>query len=114
MDDKYRGGTRSEAGREVSEATITEIHKEMKDLREETVDEEELQLVQNYMMGSILADLDGPFQIIARWKNIVLNGLGDDYFDQSITTIKAVTSAELQELAQRYLNPAEFYELVVV
>ena len=44
-------------------------------LRDELVDEEELLLVRNYMMGSILGDLDGPFQIIARWKNYIFNGL---------------------------------------
>ncbi len=65
----------TEAGKDVCEATIAEVYKEMKDLREELVDEEELLLVRNYMMGGILGELDGPFQIIARWKNIVLNNL---------------------------------------
>lgn len=104
----------TEAGREVSEATIQEVYKEMKGLREELVDEEELLLVRNYMMGSILGDLDGPFQIMARWKNIILNGLDEKYFYDSINAIKTVTAEELQALAQKYLNPEEFYELVVV
>jgi predicted Zn-dependent peptidase len=104
----------TEAGRDVSEATIEEIHKEMKLLRDELVDDEELLLVRNYMMGSILGDLDGPFQIMARWKNIILNNLDEQYFYNSINAIKTVTAEELQELAQKYLNPAEFYELVVV
>ncbi|RYG50467.1 MAG: insulinase family protein, partial [Chitinophagaceae bacterium] len=104
----------TEAGREVSEATIEEVHKEMKDLREELVDDEELLLVRNYMMGSILGDLDGPFQIMARWKNIILNGLDEKYFYDSMAAIKSVTAEELQQLAQKYLNPEDFYELVVV
>jgi hypothetical protein len=41
----------------------------------EPVGDEELHLVRNYMIGSILGDLDGPFQIIARWKNYILNNL---------------------------------------
>jgi predicted Zn-dependent peptidase len=104
----------TEAGKDVCEATITEVYKEMKDLREELVDEEELQLVQNYMMGSILGDLDGPFQIIARWKNIILNGLDESYFYNSIKTIKSITAEELQALAQKYFKEEDFYELVVV
>ncbi|MCG2612883.1 insulinase family protein [Terrimonas sp. NA20] len=104
----------TEAGRDVSEATIEEIHSEMKLLREEPVDDEELLLVRNYMMGSILGDLDGPFQIMARWKNIILNNLDEQYFYNSINAIKTVTAEELQALAQKYLNPEEFYELVVV
>ena len=104
----------TEAGKDVSEAAIAEVYKEMKDLREELVDEEELLLVRNYMMGGILGDLDGPFQIIARWKNIILNNLNEQYFYDSIQTIKTISAEELQLLAQQYLNPEEFYELVVV
>lgn len=104
----------TEAGREVCEATIEEVHKEMKGLREELVDDEELLLVRNYMMGGILGDLDGPFHIIARWKSIILNGLDEKYFYDSINTIKTVTATELRDLAQKYLVPEEFYDLVVV
>ena len=104
----------TEAGKDVCEATISEVYKEMKELRENPVDDEELLLVRNYMMGSILGDLDGPFQIIARWKNIILHGLTEQYFYNSINTIKTVSAEELQQLANKYFNPEEFYELVVV
>jgi predicted Zn-dependent peptidase len=40
--------------------------------------------------------------------------LDEDYFTQSINTIKTVSSKELQELANKYLVPEKFYELVVV
>jgi zinc protease len=104
----------TEAGKEVCEATIAEVYKEMKELREVAVDDEELSLVKNFMIGSILGDLDGPFQIIGRWKNLILNGLDDQYFYKSIETIKSITPQELQELANRYLVEKDFYELVVV
>ncbi len=104
----------TEAGKDVCEATIEEVYKEMKLLREEVVDEEELLLVRNYMMGGILGDLDGPFQIMGRWKNIVLNNLTEQYFYDSIQTIKTISAEELQFLAQKYLQPEAFYELVVV
>ena len=104
----------TEAGKDVAEATIAEIYKEMKDLREELVDEEELLLVRNYMMGGILGDLDGPFHIIARWKNIILNNLTEQYFYDSIQSIKTITAEEIQQLANKYLKEEDFYELVVV
>lgn len=104
----------TEAGRDVCEATITEVYKEMERLRNEPVENEELDLVRNYMIGSLLGDLDGPFQIISRWKTYVLNGLDEQYFYKSINTIRTVTSEELQALAKQYLNPEQFYELVVV
>ncbi len=104
----------TEAGKEVCEATIAEVYKEMKNLREELVDDEELLLVRNYMMGGILGDLDGPFQIIGRWKNIILNNLTEQYFYDSINTIKTISAEEIQTLAKQYLQPDDFYELVVV
>ena len=104
----------TEAGRDVCTATITEVLKEMELLRNELVDIEELDLVRNYMIGSLLGDLDGPFQLIGRWKNYVLNGLDENYFYKSIETIKSVTPQELQRLANTYLQPDDFYELVVI
>jgi zinc protease len=104
----------TEAGRDVCEATISETYKEMKRLREEIVDEEELLLVRNYMIGSILGDLDGPFQIIARWKNYILNDLTDSFFYNSIQTIKTIGAEELQSLAKKYFIEENFYELTVI
>ncbi len=104
----------TEAGRDVCAATITEVLNEMELLRNELVDMEELNLVRNYMIGSLLGDLDGPFQLIGRWKNYVLNGLDENYFYKSIETIKSVTPQELQRLANIYLQPDDFYELVVI
>jgi zinc protease len=104
----------TEAGRDVCEATITEVYKEMAILRDEPVEAEELDLVRNYMIGSLLGDLDGPFHIIARWKNYILNGLTEDYFYNSIETVRNITPAEIQQLANKYFQPEDFYELLVV
>ena len=104
----------TEAGKDVSEATVTEVYKEMDLLRNTLIEEEELLLVRNYMIGSILGDLDGPFQIIGRWKNIILNDLDEHYFYDSIKVIKSISAEELKALAEKYLKPADFYELVVI
>jgi zinc protease len=104
----------TEAGKDVCEAAIREVYHEMKRLRDEPVGDEEMQLVRNYMMGSILGDLDGPFQVIGRWKNYILNNLDEKYFYEAISTIRTVSPDELRQLAIKYLNPEDFYELVVV
>ena len=104
----------TEAGKDVCAATIEEVYKEMELLREELIDEEELQTARNFMIGSILGDLDGPFQVAGRWKNIILNDLDEKYFYNGINIIKTISAEELRELAQKYLRPEDFYELVVV
>ncbi len=103
----------TEAGRDVCEATLEEVYNEMKRLREEPIPNEELQLVKNYLLGNILGDLDGSFQIIQRWKNLLLNGFGEERFYSNIETYKQVESEKLMEMANTYLHPELFYELIV-
>ena len=104
----------SEVGRDVAEATIKEVYLEMEKLRNEPVDKEELDLVRNYMIGTILGHIDGPFQIINRWKLYILQGLKDDYFYRSLQVIKNITAEELQALADKYLQGENFYQLTVI
>ena len=78
------------------------------------LDDDELMVTRNYMIGTILGDLDGPFQVAARCKNLILNDLDESYFHQGIDIIKSVTSKELQDIAEKYFRQEEFYELLVV
>lgn len=104
----------TEAGRDVAEATIDEVYKEMFLLRDELIDDEELLMTRNSMIGSILGDLDGPFQVAARWKNLILNNLDVEYFYKTIEIIKTVSADELKALAEKYLQPTDFFELTVI
>lgn len=104
----------TEAGKEVCAPAIAEVYKEMDLLREELIDEEELQMARNFAIGTILGDLDGPFHVASRWKNILLNGLDGRYFDEGVRIIKTIGPEELRELARKYLKPEDFFELVVV
>ena len=103
----------TEAGKDVTEATIQEVYLEMKRLRDEPIGREELKTTKNFMIGTLLGDLDGPFHVAGRWKSLILNGLTEDYFYRGIETIKNIQPAELQELANKYLNAPDFYELAV-
>ena len=71
-------------------------------------------MTRNFMIGTILGDLDGPFQVLGRWKNLVLNNLDENYFYKAIDIIKTISAEELQELAKKYLVPDDFYEVVVI
>jgi len=103
----------TEAGKDVCEPALVEIYKEMQALCDEEVPEDELMLTRNYLIGSILSELDGPFQVAARWKNYILNGLTEEYFYNSVNTIRNISGKELQELANKYFGRENFYELVV-
>ncbi|OLE81930.1 MAG: hypothetical protein AUG74_00540 [Bacteroidetes bacterium 13_1_20CM_4_60_6] len=90
------------------------MYKEMDRLCNDPMPAEELMLTRNYLIGSILSELDGPFQVAARWKNYILNGLAEDYFYNSMQMIRDITPKELQMIAQKYFDKAQFYELIVV
>jgi predicted Zn-dependent peptidase len=104
----------TEVGKDVLQNAVDEIYKEMDLLLHEAIDEEELLLVKNYLLGSILGDLDGPFSIIQRWRSLILNGLDQQTFNKNINTYKNITAEELQQLAKKYYLAADFFEVQVV
>jgi predicted Zn-dependent peptidase len=104
----------TEVGRDVLESAVTEIYREMEILRTTPAEDDELMLVKNYLLGGLLGDLDGPFQILQRWRTLILNGLDESHFNNNIRIYKTITAAELQALAQQYFEPTDFYEIAVI
>ncbi len=103
----------TEVGAEVCSAALEEIYKEINLLRTELIDEEELDLVKNYLLGAHLKSLDGPFAIADKFKGIMVYGLDYSYYDLFLDTVKNITSERLLELAKTYLDPDSLFELVV-
>ncbi len=103
----------TEAGKDVCELAIQEIYNEMALLQNELVSDDELNLVKNYLLGSILADINGTFQIMQRWKGLIINGFDETRFYNNIEIYKSISPKQIQELAQKYFNKEDFYELVV-
>ena len=104
----------TEVGRDVIAPAVKEIYHEMQQLCETAADDEELLLVKNYLLGNLLGDLDGPFQIIQRWRTLILNDLTEEHFYRNIRVYKTITVKELQLLAQKYFCTDDFYEVVVI
>jgi zinc protease len=103
----------SEVGTEVCSAALSEIQKEVNRLRIEIVSEEELSLVKNYMLGSMLGGLENVFSHADKFKNIYFFGLGYDYFERYMDRVKHVTAVELQALANKYFNFDQFEKVIV-
>ncbi len=88
----------------VAQETVSEIKKEIQILQEEEVPEEELKTIQNYMVGKFINDIATIFDQCDRYKRIVLNQLPLEHYNNYISTIRTVTSAELRALAETYLD----------
>lgn len=103
----------TEVGAEVCAAALTEIYKEIEILKNELVGKEELTLVKNYMLGSMLGSLENVFSHADKFKNIHFFGLGYDYYENYIAKVKAITAEDIKLLANKYLNKEDFTEVVV-
>ena len=103
----------TEVGVDVTNQTLKEIYKEVKLLREELVDDYELETVRNYVLGQFLRSIDGPFALSDKFKAIWEFGLDYDYFTKYFNAVKTVTSSEIRDLANKYLSEKDLIELVV-
>jgi zinc protease len=89
-----------------------EIEKEVNLLKTELIPEEELSLVRNYMLGSLLGSLENVMSHADKFKNIYFAGLGYDYYDYYTETIKTITAERLKDLANQYLDFDGFYRVI--
>lgn len=103
----------TEVGAEVCKAAVGEIEKEINRLKTELIPEEELNLVRNYMMGSLLGSLENVFSHADKFKNLYFSGMGYDYYDRYTEVVKNVTAEQLLKLAQAYLDFDSFYKVIV-
>jgi zinc protease len=103
----------TEVGVAVCKDALKEIYIELARLRDEPVSVEELDLVKNYMLGTFLRSADGPFALADKFKGLYDYNLDYSYYKKYVQTIKAITPAELQALANKYLRQEDLFELVV-
>lgn len=102
----------TEVGAEVCSAALFEIEKEINLLKEEAVSDGELDLVRNYMLGSMLGSLENAFSHADKFKNIYFSGLDYNYYDNYIRTVKTITAEEIKVLANKYLDTTTFTKVV--
>jgi predicted Zn-dependent peptidase len=98
---------------EVTDSALTEFIAEMEAMRKEPLPEEELQLVKNVIAGSFARSLESP-QTIARFAlNTARYDLPKDYYPDFLKKLEAVSAADVQAMAKKYLTPDNCHILVV-
>lgn len=103
----------SEVGADVCSKALEEIDKEIEILKTQPVSDDELVLVRNYMLGSLLGSLENAFSHADKFKNIFFYGLGYDYYDRYIQTVKDISAERIMELANKYFNTVDFEKVIV-
>lgn len=103
----------TEVGADVCRDALSEIEKEINRLKTELVPQEELDLVRNYMLGSLLGSLENVFSHADKFKNVYFSGLDYSYYDRYTNVIKAVTPQDILNLANKYLDYDKMYKVIV-
>lgn len=103
----------SEVGTEVCKDALNEVYVELEKLQQEKITAKELELVKNYMLGSFMRAIDGPFEVLERTKTLIEYGLGHAYYDAYVDKINSITPEEIQTLAQKYFDKESMHQLVV-
>jgi len=103
----------TEVANENVNVCLEEIYTEMGLLSEELLNEEEMQLVNNYMMGNYLNLFDGPFNSIRAIKSLALADIPLDDIDTVIKSTLSVSPYQIRDMAQKYFNRNDFWNVIV-
>lgn len=103
----------TEVSPDKSAAALRAVFAEMKKLREQPIPEEELSMVRNYLLGMILNGLDGPLNTADLVRTYIMEDTPWENFDTLIHTIRTIDATRLQALANQYLQPDDFWVVVV-
>jgi predicted Zn-dependent peptidase len=103
---KFRGTwiSSSEVRTDVTEGAMKEFMYELKRLREEKVAPEELENAKRSIVGNFALSLEQPQSLL---QNIITQKLYDlpaDYWDTYPQRVAAVTAADIQNVAQKYID----------
>ncbi len=107
----FTAGT--QVGNAVTDSAVTQILYEMRRLRDEPVSAEDLNLTRNVMAGEFGRALESPSTLAAFALNTVRYKLAPDYYATYLERLDKITTADVQAMAKKYLQPENCIILVV-
>jgi predicted Zn-dependent peptidase len=98
---------------EITDSAAYEIYHEMNRLDDKTISEEELTEAKAYLTGSFGRSLEDPATIASFALNAEIQKLPKDYYKNYLKNLDAVSVAELDKLAPKYIKPKHSYLVIV-
>jgi predicted Zn-dependent peptidase len=92
--------------------SLTEFFKELQGIRQ-PVPAAELERAKNYVALSYPGQFETTRQMAAQLAQLVVYRLPDDYFSTYVANIQAVTAADVQRVAEKYITPGRFAVVIV-
>ena len=103
----------ADVNRENMTLTFEEIGKELKRLRTEPIDAEELETARNHFTGSLQSEITTSFAHADKIKTILLYNLPGEHYQNMIRRIDAITADDLLHTASTYFKEDSFIEVAV-
>jgi len=98
---------------EVTDSAVHEFMYELRKIVAEDVTEDELQSAKASIMGSFGRSLESP-QTVARFAIYsAIYNLPDNYYNNYLKNLEAVTIADVKEMAKKYIRPENAHIVVV-
>ncbi len=96
-----------------TDSSLIEFLKELRRVRDEPIPDAELAKAKSYITLGLPGEFETTASAAARFRELLVYGLPLDYYAHYIDRIDAVTAAEVQRVARRYIDP-EHFDIVVV
>jgi zinc protease len=106
-------GASSDVRNEVTGASLKEFFFEMNRLRTEPVLAKELIDTKSYLTGVFPLQMETQNGLLGQFMNIQLNGLPVNYLQTYRDKINAVTAADIQRVANKYVQPDKIAMVIV-
>lgn len=98
---------------EVTDSSVTEFINEMSRIVKEPVSESDVRLAKSSLAGSFGRSLESPQTIASFALNTFRYNLPKDYYNNYLKNLDAVTIADIQSMAEKYVNPENCNIIVV-
>jgi predicted Zn-dependent peptidase len=96
-----------------TDSSLIEFLKELRRIRDEAVPAAELDKAKQYITLGLPGDFETTAGAASRFRDLLIYGLPLDYYAGYIDRINAVTAADVQRVARRYIDPDRF-DIVIV
>lgn len=103
----------TDVNKENKELASEEIKSELKRLREEPIDAEEIETAKNHFIGSLQTELSTAFAHADKVKVILLHDLNKDFYQDLISRLSLIDAARLQQAANDHFREESFFEVSV-
>ena len=96
-----------------TDSSLIEFLKELRRIRDEAVPAGELEKARQYIILGLPGDFETTAGSAFRFRDLLVYGLPLDYYSGYVNRINAVSSADVQRVARRYIDPDKL-DIVIV